>query len=356
MKRQVQWALVLMLTAGCIQFAACTPPPRREALVPPRSLGSTGTAVSTIGIVPTGTPTASPVTPIATNTPFPTAGEVHLAIRENIQTLNPYLTQNASEKFVVSLLYDTLLEKDAQGGLHPNLAQDWELTPDGSRLMFRLNPQARWHNGEAVTASDVVFSFRLVQQNEFPGFARMVALVHRVEAISPTEVEFTLFATWPDAVRLLGTGLHIVPAMLWENVDDPLYYANLDNPIGSGPFLLAEYVPEKQLVLRNTGVHPNCQPRIETLVLEIQRDESKALKALKEGKLDALGWEITPAQAREVQDHPKDYPGIKVAEAPGLSVYTLLFNLRIAPFNNLALRHALAQALDSQAIIDQVLM
>ncbi|MBC7232735.1 MAG: ABC transporter substrate-binding protein [Chloroflexi bacterium] len=293
---------------------------------------------------------------MATNTPFPTAGELHLAIRENIQTLNPYLAQNVSEEFVVSLLYDTLLESDAHGDLRPNLAEHWELTPDGSRLSFTLNPQAKWHNGEAVTAADVVFSFRLVQQNGFPGFTRLAALVHRAEAISRTEVEFTLFTTWPDPVRLLGTSLPIVPATLWERLDDPLHYANLDNPVGSGPFLLVEHIPGERLILRNTGIHPSGQPSIGTLVLEIQHDESKALQALKDGKLDALGWEITPAQARDVRDHPEDYPGIRMAEAPGLSIVTLLFNLRIAPFDNPVLRRALAEALDTQAIIDQALM
>ncbi len=257
---------------------------------------------------------------------------------------------------MVSLLYDTLLDGDVNGGLGPNLAEHWELTPDGSRLTFKLNPQARWHNGQPVTAADVVFSFHLLQQNRFPGFVRVIALVHRVEAISPAEVEFTLFTTWPDAVRLLGTGVRIVPAMVWKDIVDPLHYANLENPVGSGPFLLAEFMPEKQLVLRNTGVHPACQPSVETLILEIYRDEGRALKALKDGKLDALGWDIAPAQAHDVQDHPQDYPHIHVAEAPSLSIETLLFNLRSAPFNNAVFRHALAQALDTQGLVDKLLL
>ncbi|MGQ9492796.1 MAG: ABC transporter substrate-binding protein [Anaerolineae bacterium] len=353
---RAQWALVLILTIGCILFASCAPPPERGTLTPSPVSGSMRTSAFPIETALAFPSMTRAIIPVATNTPRPTAGELHLAIREDIQSLNPYLTQNASEEFVASLLYDTLLEIDAHGELHPSLAEHWNLTPDGSRLAFRLNPQARWHNGQAVSADDVLFSFDLVRQGGFPGFARMAMLVHRVEAISPMEVEFTLFTTWPDAVRLLGTGLRIVPAMLWRSVDDPLHYANLDNPIGTGPFRLAEHVTGKQFVLRNTGVHHASQPLVNTVILEIQRDEAKALKALKEGKLDALGWDIPPDQARDILNRPEEYKGIRLAEAPGLTTYTLLFNLRTAPFSNQSFRHALAQALDTQGIIDKALM
>jgi peptide/nickel transport system substrate-binding protein len=139
-------------------------------------------------------------------------------------------------------------------------------------------------------------------------------------------------------------------------VDDPLHYPNLDEPVGSGPFALVERMPEKQLVLRNTRIHHNAPPSIDTLVVEILRDESKALQALKDGKLDMLGWGIMPSLASDVRSHPDSYAGIKLATAPGLSMHTLLFNLRKAPYDNEALRWALAQALDTQAIIDKVLL
>jgi peptide/nickel transport system substrate-binding protein len=92
------------------------------------------------------------------------------------------------------------------------------------------------------------------------------------------------------------------------------------------------------------------------LFVEIIRDESQALEALKEGKFDILGWDITPAMARDVQDHPESYPEIRLATAAGLTVHSLLFNLRQAPYDNPALRSALAQAIDTEAIVDQVLL
>jgi peptide/nickel transport system substrate-binding protein len=285
-----------------------------------------------------------------------TAGELHVALRENINTLNPYLTTNVSESFLVSSLYDTLADKDAQGHLVPNLAERWDLAADGTRLTCWLNPRARWHNGQPVTADDVVFSFDLIRRTAFPGLARVAALVGQAEALGPAEVQLTLLRPGPETVRRVCSEVRIVPAELWKSVQDPLTYANLEHPVGSGPFALLEETSDGGLVLCNTGMHHSTQPSIDRLIVEVVRDESQALEALQEGTFDLLGWDVSPAMARDVQDQPEAYPEIRLATAAGLSVHSLLFNLRQAPYDNPVLRLALAQAIDTQAMVDQVLL
>ncbi len=358
--RQPRRIRSLVLALSCLLLAGCALPPMHTT--PTQTNTRFAWANTRLApTIPTYTPETLGVpkqTPKAYSigTPVAVAGELHLAVREDVKTLNPYLALNASEEFVVSLLYDTLLDDDLRSGLQPNLAERWELAADGVNLICWLNPQARWHNGQPVTAQDVAFSFNLVRQKQFPGFVRIAALVDRVEAVSLREVKFVLLAKRADAVRLLGTKLRIVPAELWEKVGDPLQDANLDNPIGSGPFLLLERGEGKQLVLRNTRVHHCTRPSIETLVLEILRDEDKALRALKDGKLDGLGWDIAPELASKVHDDPDSYTGIKLLEAPGTSTQILLINLRKAPYDNRAFRQALALAIDTQAIVDAVLI
>jgi peptide/nickel transport system substrate-binding protein len=127
----------------------------------------------------------------------------------------------------------------------------------------------------------------------------------------------------------------------------------LDNPVGSGPFALVEHT-EGRFVLRNTGGHYSTRPMMDSVVAEIIRDEGKALQALKDGQFDALAWDITPAMAADVQTHPQSYVGIQLATAAGVNVRSLLFNLRVAPYDNPALRLALAQAIDTQALVDGV--
>ncbi len=345
MRRQSSRICPFVLVISCLLLAGCGPPP----------LGATPTFVAPTVLVPTSTSAPKSSTPSPTNTPLHIAGVLHLAVREDVKTLNPYLVSNASEEFVVSLLYDTLLDYNLRKGLGPNLAERWELSSDGVSLTFWLNPQARWHHGPPVIAKDVVFSFNLVRQEQFPGLVRVAALVDRVEAISPKEVRFVLLKKQADAVHLLGTQLRIVPASLWEKVSDPLHYSNLENPAGSGPFLLLERGDEGQLVLRNTRTHHCTMPRIDTLVLDISHDEDAALEALQDGDLDALGWDVVPYVASDVRDNPDSYASIKLAEAPGMRTHTLLFDLRKAPYDNRAFRQGLAQAIDAQAIIDAAL-
>jgi peptide/nickel transport system substrate-binding protein len=311
------------------------------------------TAAQPTAVLPTRL--SRPGTAVPTATSLPVLGELRLAVREDIKTLNPYRLTNDSEAFVVSLVYDTLLSSDSEGQLAPGLAERWDLTPDGVNLTFWLNPQARWHHGQPVTAADVLFSFEFVREQQFPGLARLMALVDRVEALSPDEVKFTLLGRQADAARLLGTQWVILPSVVWENVDDPLIYTNLDNPIGSGPYAFEQFVAEERVVLRNTAAHYQTQPRAATIVVTILRDEDRALQALRDGELDAIGWDVEPALARRVLDNPEEYAGIRVAEAPGVETWTLLLNLRRAPYDSPAIRQALAQGVDREAIIEAVL-
>ncbi len=274
-------------------------------------------------------------------------------MRENIRSLNPFTAENDSEAFVVSLLYDTLLEQSPLGDLTPNLAQRWEAAHDGT-LSFWLNSAARWHDGQPVTAQDVVFSFELARRYQLPGLAHVVAWVDRVEAVNPGEVKFTLLAPRADALRLLATQLRIVPAAQWQDVDDPANYANLEAPIGSGPFLFLKLVEEEQLVLRNAASHHVFAPSVDTVVVEILRNEDRALEALRDGQLDALGWDANPTAVSRVQDDAGAYPGVKWLEARGERTQVLMFNLRRTPYDNVAFRRALGQAVDTYTIVQEV--
>jgi len=349
---------LFVLVIACLLLALSIPAPTK--VTPDSDDPSTPTVFMPASpptvFTPTTLPTLESSTPGPTHTPVRVAGELHLAIREDIETLNPYLASNASEEFVLSLLYDTLLDHDVREGLGPNLAQRWELAADGVTLTFGLNPQASWHNGQPVTAEDVVFSFNLVRQEQFPGTAQVAALIDRVEAPTAHEVKFILLTKRADAVRLLGTRIRIVPCSLWKDVADPLSYANLDRPVGSGPFRMLEPMEGNRAVLVNTKTHHYAETRISTLVLETLHDEDKALQMLQSGDLDALGWDIAIRVASEVRSHPDSYADIKLMECPGVSTHTLLLNLRQEPYDSAALRRALAQAVDTAMIIDEVLM
>jgi peptide/nickel transport system substrate-binding protein len=287
---------------------------------------------------------------------YEVAGELHLAVRETIRTLNPFATNNESEAFVTAMLYDHLMEYEPGNGFVANLAERWEIAADGGRLIIWLDPRARWQSGAAVTVDDVVFTYRFIRERSLPGWSAVAAAVHRVEAISAREVQFTLLNPSPEVIRRVCAEVPIVPAALWRDLEDPLSHTNLERPIGSGPFFLDEYIPEEQVVLRNMQAHHSTQPAIAALVVEIVRDETKALHKLNEGSLDALGWDVLPSVVGDVRDHPELYPGVLWASVAGSVQRAVLLNVRLPPYNDPQLRLALTQALDAASIVDQVML
>jgi len=330
----------------CALFG-CAAPPRRRTATPTVS-------------VPAPRPTLAesspaPVTPAPTPVPeaYAVSGELHLAVRENIRSLNPFATTNDSEAFVTRLIYDSLLDYQPARGFLPNLAERWEFRGDGSRLTVWLNPAARWHDGAVVSAADVVFTFGLIRRGTLPGWADIAAAVDRVEAISPQEVQLTLLDTREEILRQVCTRVPIVPAALWQAVPEPATYANLEHPVGCGPFVLEFYTDAERLVLRNSQRHPARALTVATLVIDIVRDETRALEELNAGRVDALGWDAQPAMVADVRDHADKYPGLHWNQAAGAKQRVVLFNLRLAPYDDARLRTALAKAVDVAGIIRQ---
>ena len=80
------------------------------------------------------------------------------------------------------LIFDTLLTSDGEGNNAPMLASDWEISEDGLTYTFKLQSEAKWHDGQPLTAEDVVFSYEYQQQYPPVNIADFSA-VSRVEAL-----------------------------------------------------------------------------------------------------------------------------------------------------------------------------
>ncbi len=304
--------------------------------------------------LPSFTPVAVPL--LATPTPYVPAGEFHLAVREDIKTLNPFLGTNGAERLLISLVYDTLLDPVSQVNPAGNLAHRWELHPEGRSLTFWIDPQAHWHDGLPVTADDVVYSFNLVRTQRLPGWVGLAAQVDRVEALSASEVRFSLLNNRGDILQQLGMKLPIIPAAAWDSIDDPAQFTNWDEPVGSGPFRLVQRTAGQQVVLSSVPAHHHSPARMDTLVIEIIRDEQKALQSLKNAEVDLLGWDVAPGVVSTIERQPDAYPNLVTMAAPGPVVHSLILNLRKPPFNDRDFRQALTLAIDADAIIQEVIM
>lgn len=281
---------------------------------------------------------------------------LRLGINEDVRNLNPYMGYGGTETFVIGFVYDTLLGWDNEEGLLPNLADSWHLEDGGRTIVFHLNPQAKWHDGVPVTSEDVVFSFNFIMRNQFPGFMAVLGAFAGVEAIDTHTV--ALYVRQPSLgnVRFLGTAPSIIPAHIWSEIEDPRNYPNTENPIGTGPFRLVEHRVGQHILLEYTGDHYRFDYEIDQIMLRLIRDETVGVMSLQRGDLDALRWAVDADLADPISRNPHLYPNINVAVSEASGVNTLMFNLRRETIEDKALRQAIHYAIDSQKLIDDILL
>ncbi len=283
-------------------------------------------------------------------------GDLWIAVMEDVRNLNPNVATGVTEQTVIGLIYDVLVGYSDEGEFQPWLADRWEVSPDGLKIRFHLNPKAKWHDGKPVTAEDVVFSLMYPMEKRL--VSRMMVLMNMSRAVVVDErtVDVHFKSKQVDNLRLVGTAMAIIPKHVWQNVNDPANFPNLDNPIGSGPFRVRKQAAGQYVILESTGAHFRANPRVDTLNFRLVRSEDVGVLSLKSGTVHMLGWSIDPSIATEVLGNPARYPNVKVARGELATTHTLLFNLRKAPYDNVEFRKAVAYAVNAENIVDATMM
>ncbi len=249
----------------------------------------------------------------------------------------------------MSFLFDTLTWKD-ENGIIPWLADDWEVSEDGTQWTFTLHPGVRWHDGQPLTAGDVAFTFEYMKEHvdAFKWFA-IVEKVERAETVDDHTV--VLHLKEPIAgflVDVAGT-VPIIPQHIWEGVADPAKFTGQEAVVGSGPFRLVEYVKEEgRYIYEANPDYFKGAPLVDRLVFIEVQDEAMALKT---GTVDAgffWGKEIDAVRELEAD------PDLAVIEGPSFWVLQVVFNTEKPPFDNVEFRRAIAHAIDRSQIVEQV--
>lgn len=252
-------------------------------------------------------------------------------------TLDPRFATDAVSARINRLLYQALVDFDASAMPRPVLA-DWrEVTPTLYRFTLSA-PRAAFSNGAPLTARDVkaTYDYILDERNASP-HRLSLANIESVATDGEEAVEFRLRR--PDLLFPGRLGIGILPADLIK-ADHPFNR----NPVGSGPFGLADWHDEGRLQLRR---------RRDGLALEFVAVADPTVRVLKllRGEIDMLQNDLPP----EMIAYLKRQPGIAVLEGDGTNFAYLGFNLQDAATGRLEVREAIASALDRAAIVKYVL-
>lgn len=301
---------------------------------------------STIAPSTTGKGTATPE-PSPTATPVPV---VFAYPGEDWGYPSPFARYSRGPGYVrMSFLFDTLTWKDEQGVI-PWLAESWEMSEDGKTWTFKLRSDVRWHDGQLFTAGDVAFTFAYIRENEAEiVWSGEIAKVQDVQALD----EHTVCLSLSDPVagphfNLFGS-VPIIPKHVWEGIEDPVKYLAPEAVIGTGPFTLDTYSKEEGLyIYKKNPDFWGGRAKVDTLVFPKVQDTAVALQADEIDMASFWGNEIAVVEQFDSDPNYATLPG------PSFWVLQIIFNLDRPPFDQVAVRQAVAYAVDRQRIADQV--
>lgn len=270
-------------------------------------------------------------------------------------SFNPFITKGTPATDL-GLTYDTLMTSSADEAstFYGLVAESLEYPEDRSWVIFHLNPKAKFHDGSAITADDIVFSFNTLVQKGVPSYAFYYADVEKAEALDARRVKFSFKTTENRELILIVGQIPALSAKYWQGKD--FEKSALEIPLTSGPYRIASFDAGRSVTYKrvadywakdlpvNVG-HYN----FDVFQLDYYRDDSVAMEALKAGQLD-FRWERTASAWFSSYDIPAVKNGQMVKEElPDYSprgMSSFILNLRRAPFDNMAFRQALSYAFD----------
>ena len=275
------------------------------------------------------------------------------------QSLNPLLSDPYPvDRELVSLIFDGLTRYDESGQLVPNLAESWTVSEDGLTIQFRLRQGVAWHDGEPFTADDVVFTYRLMQDDAFSGPSSLRTLWQSVTVNKLDDYGVEIVLPQLYSPFLAATTRGILPAHQLEGVTAVTLISSSFNrePIGTGPFMVSagqNWEENHRFRLVPNPSYWRSGTKINTLEFRFYPDEAALLAAFEVGNIQAIN-RVSQALLPQVASAS----GVRLftASEPGLT--TLLFNLTDVgslALQDVTVRQALAYGLNREQLVDNAL-
>jgi peptide/nickel transport system substrate-binding protein len=251
---------------------------------------------------------------------------------------------------VLSILYEGLLTRSEQGELQPNLAESWK-SVSPTLYEFKIRRGVTFHNGREMNASDVKYSFdRELDPKTGSPFRAIWSAVDKIETPDKWTVRFQLKQPNAPFLNYLAGpyGHQIVAKEVVEKNGDLNQVA-----AGTGPFRLAEYVPDSHLKLeKHKGYWRKGRPYLDGINIRIIKDESARLSAIRAGAVDVTYVTAVNAPALKQDKNVVLLEGNNVFY--GMTLAQFIPNDSKAPFNDKRVRQAMSLAIDRKEILDSV--
>lgn len=329
-----KWRALTLLLSLAMILAACSSGD-------PVDVGETTTTAG-------GTDTTQPDDSTDTTEPMDD-GEMILVAAQGAEPdrLDPHLTSAYASFQVLENVYDTLVQPGPDLQMEPALAESWLTSDDSLSWTFTLREGVMFHNGRALTAADVVYSYnRIMDPDVGAANSFRFASIESVEAPDERTVVINLTRPTPNLLVNIGgfKGMSIIPQ---EIVDD----GTIDTfPIGTGPFRFVSQSPDQGIVLEKNPDYWRADeglPYLDGIRFVQIPDASVKLTNLQTGEVD---W-IDGVPPQNLEDLASD-SSVVLQRVPGGDYHYFALNQAREPFGDVRVRRALAMAIDRDVITE----
>lgn len=271
----------------------------------------------------------------------------------DIATTNPLVLDSAVE--ALQWTYDTLAEIGEDGTPVPWAAESWNVIDDVT-IDVVLRQGMTFHDGEPVTVEDVKFSYEFIDEFGTAGFfPAALSPIEEVEILDENTLRFHLVEPFAPLFYTTFTQVYILPQHIWEDVaereglESPTQWNN-PTPVGSGPFQLIYHRRGEEIFLEANKDHFNA-PQVDALLIIHHASIDAVFSSLMDASVDMPDRSINPLNIPDAEAAPH----LGLVNVRDFGVFYMAFNFRRPPFNDLAVRQALAHTLDHDTVVEAVL-
>jgi peptide/nickel transport system substrate-binding protein len=272
------------------------------------------------------------------------ANSLVMIIESSPTNLDPRVGLDAQSQRIDALLFDDLLTRDDHLNLQPGLAERWEV-PDPLTYIFHLRSGVRFHDGRALTATDVKWTFDSILEGKIRTTkSGAYRYVDRIEVPDESTIIFHLKRPYASLLwNLSGAAMGIVPYGTGTEI--------AQHPIGSGPFRFVSQELDKEVVIERNDLYWGDKPHLDRVRFAVVPDATTRALELRKGSADVAINAFTGDMVLTLERDPR----LQVLHDSGTVLAYLALNTRDPALQDIHVRQAIAYAIDRQPIIHYLL-
>jgi peptide/nickel transport system substrate-binding protein len=285
-------------------------------------------------------------------------GQIIVGISQEPQNFNPLMPTIESQRGVHMAIFDDLWRIDAKGNFVPDLAvamptqANGGISKDGTVFTVKLRNDVKWHDGQAFTARDVVFTWKTLMGGKVTAFSTVgFDQIADMWAADDATVKWKMKQPFAPILEMMAD-LFIVPEhVLGKSADINKDEFNTRRPIGTGPFKFVQWASGEHVTLEANRAYHGPGPYLDRLIFKYIPDLTVLFTQLKTGEIDVAGIQGIPV---DLYPEAKTLSNINLYVDPSTSYETIAPNHLLPMFKDKRMRQALYLGMDKKPIVEKI--